>query len=199
MEAPPSVAAVSHKNWLPFEHNWSRHSPSLSWVDINAISEMWISPNNEAVLTRRPAIVGFPVQEVGVHASHGSAARGRVSSLPECGAFRLDPLPSALHVEIGGAEVGLSPTTGFPEQRHHKVVLTLTFYACEVTAWMLVLARSEKPSASGVCLTWPKTLTSLNSLGLSEWNGGGLQLVALQPVLPPTTWASLWSSELGTL
>ena len=31
MEAPPSVAAVSHKNWLVFEHNWSRHCPSLSW------------------------------------------------------------------------------------------------------------------------------------------------------------------------
>ena len=143
MEAPPSVAAVSHKNWLPFEHNWSRHSPSLSWVDISPISEIWIYPNNEAVLTRRPAIVGFPVQEVGVHASHGSATRGWVSSLPECGAFRLDPLPSALHVEIGGAEVGLSPTAGFPEQRHHKIVLTLSFYACEVTAWMLALTRSK--------------------------------------------------------
>ena len=198
MEAPPSVAAVSHKNWLPFEHNWSRHSPSLSWVDISPISEMWIYPNNEAVLTRRPAIVGFPVQEVGVHASHGSATRGRVSSLPECGAFRLDPLPSALHVEIGGTEVGLSPTAGFPEQRHHKVVLTLTFYACEVTAWMLCWYLQDLKTI-GVFLTWPKTLTSLNSLGLSEWDGGGLQLVALQPILPPTTWASLWSNELGTL
>ena len=199
MEAPPSVAAVSHKNWLPFEHNWSRHSPSLSWVDISPISEMWIYPNNEAVLTRRPAIVGFPVQEIGVHASHGSATRGWVSSLPECGASRLDPLPSALHVKIGGAEVGLSPTASFPEQRHHKVVLTLTFYACEITAWMLVLTRSEKPSASGVCLTWPKALTSLDSLGLSEWDGGGLHLIALQPILPPTTWASLWSGEPRTL
>ena len=62
---------------------------------------------------------------------------------------------------------------------------------------MLVLIQDLK--TIGVFLTWPKTLTSLNSLGLSEWNGGGLQLVALQPILPPTTWASLWSNELGTL
>ena len=31
IDAPPSVAAVSHKNWLVLEHTWSRHSPSLSW------------------------------------------------------------------------------------------------------------------------------------------------------------------------
>ena len=122
MEAPPSVAAVSHKNWLPFEHNWSRHSPSLSWVNISPISEMWIYPNNEAVLTRGPAIVGFPVQEVGEHASHGSATRGRVSSLPECGAFRLDPLPSALHVEIGGTEAKRGPLYLAAELKRLKCV-----------------------------------------------------------------------------
>ena len=66
IDAPPSVAAVSHKNWLVFEHNWSRHSPSLSWSSMSVQKKKkGAYPNDKAVLTVCPSsVVGFAVKEV---------------------------------------------------------------------------------------------------------------------------------------
>ena len=48
-------------------------------------------------------------------------------------------------------------------------------------------------------VTWPKVLTGSDSLGLSNRDGRGLQLVALQTILTPTRGASLGPGEVGAL
>ena len=157
MDAPPSVAAVSHKNWLVFEHNWSRHSPSLSWWNMSIRERKGSYPNDKAVLAVRACVVRFPVKEVCIHPRNNCTSSSWISSFPECASARLDPSPGALGIplriliQVGGSQVGLFPTTCLAKQFHDKVILTLAFNTCQVTSWNKFYDE-ELPTGLG---NWP--------------------------------------------
>ena len=153
-------------------------------------------PNDKAVLVIS-SVVWFPVEEVCVHPRHSCSSRRWISIFPECAAATLDPKPGALVVQICGSQVGLSPAACLTQQLHHKVILTLTFNACEVAACKLFYHRFFFPVWFSTRPTWPKLLTGSDSFCLSEWNGRGLQLEALQARLAPTRGTRLRTRELG--
>ena len=91
-------------------------------------------PNDKAVLAGA-SVVWFPVKEVCKHPRNNCTSGSWISSFPECAAATLDPSPGALCIQISGSQVGLFPITCLTKQFHNKIILTLTFNTCQVTAW----------------------------------------------------------------